>query len=63
MKYLKAKLLTITSGISLVFNPNVRMCAPFCEWCAQISTTAAHMVMWVMSDRGKGLFVDMRLES
>jgi len=43
--------------------PECKYACSFWEWYAQISTTAAHMVMWVMSDRGMGIFIDMHIES
>lgn len=51
MKYLKARPLTTTFGISWACNPNVRQIS-HSGYLVDTLFIAAHMVMWAMSDRG-----------
>lgn len=54
MKFLKVKALTIISGISLGFSLNVRhsITIHLVLYILSYFLLAAHMVLWVMSDRG-----------
>ena len=64
MRFRRGKVPIITFGTSLVFNLSVCICVHLLQ-CTFLLTSilAAHMVMWVMSDRGGPLFELIRLST